>query len=135
MEKNTSAIAAHKQSIANAMAGNKEQWLAVFADDALVQDPVGPSPFDPEGKGFRGKERLSEFWDLMIEPSNLTIVPHKRLPCGDKIVAVSMTATNDLGEIKTEIEMVVTYEVNDDGKVISLKAYWDLDALMAQLAG
>ena len=130
MEKKTAAITAHKHSIANAMAGNKEQWLAMFADDALVHDPVGISPHDPSGEGFRGKERISEFWDLMIGPGNLNIVPHKRFPCGDNIVAVAMTATNEMGDLKTYIEMVVTYEGNDRGKLILLKAYWDQDELL-----
>ena len=134
MDKNTKAIAAHKHSIANAMAGNKEGWLAMFADDAVVHDPVGVSAHDPSGEGFRGKERISEFWDMMIGPGNLTIVPHKRFPCGDNIVAVAMTATNDIGGMKTYIEMVVTYEVNDEGLLISLNAYWDMDALMNRMA-
>lgn len=133
VEKNTAAIKAHKHSIANAMAGNKEAWLDLFADDAVVHDPVGKSPHDPQGRGFIGKQRIAEFWDLMIAPGDLTIVPHKRYPCGDDIVAVAMTATNNIGGMKTYIEMVVGYEVNGDGKLTSLKAYWDLDALQEQI--
>lgn len=135
MDKNTPAIAAHKESIAHAMAGNKAQWLEVFADDAVVQDPVGPSPFDPDGNGFKGKQRIAEFWDLMIGPSNLNIVPHKRIACGDNIAAVNMTVTNDMGEMKSVVDMMVIYEVNEVGKLITLKAYWDLEALMEQMAG
>lgn len=134
MEKMTAAISAHKHSIANAMAGNKEQWLDMFAEDAVVHDPVGISPHDPTGEGFKGKERIAEFWDIMIGPGNLTIVPHKRFPCGENIVAVAMTATNQMGDLKTYIEMVVTYEVNEQGKLVSLNAYWDLEALMDRLA-
>lgn len=133
MEKNTPAITAHKASIAHSMAGNKAQWLEGFADDAVVQDPVGPSPFDPEGKGFKGKQRISEFWDLMIGPSSLSIVPHMRIACGNNTVAVNMTVTNDMGESTSVVEMVVIYEVNNIGKLVSLKAYWDLEALMAQM--
>jgi steroid delta-isomerase len=135
MEKETPAIAAHKQSIANAMAGNKEAWLALFADDAVVHDPVGKSPHDPEGRGFAGRERISEFWDMMIGPGDLNIVPHKRYPCGDDVVAVAMTATNKMGDLKTYIEMVATYEVNAEGKLQTLKVYWDADALMARISG
>ena len=72
---------------------------------------------------------------MMIGPNNLTIVPHKRIACGDNIVAVNMTVTNDMGEMKSVVEMVVIYEVNDVGKLSSLKAYWDLEALMEQMAG
>ena len=134
MDKNTKAITAHKKSIANAMAGNKAAWLALFDENAVVHDPVGASPHDPQGLGFRGKERISESWDTMIGPGNLTVVPHKRYACGDNIVAVAMTAFNQIGDLKTYIEMIATYEVNDDGKLIALKAFWDLEALAEQLA-
>ena len=30
--------------------GRKDEWLALFAPDAVVEDPVGPSMLDPEGK-------------------------------------------------------------------------------------
>lgn len=133
MDKDTPAIRAHKASIANAMAGNKEDWLALFADDAVVHDPVGKSPHDPEGAGFRGRERISEFWDTMIGPGNLTIIPHKRYPCGEDVVAVAMTAANNIGGLKTYIEMIATYEVNEAGKLQCLKVYWDVDALADQL--
>ena len=66
------AINAHLASIACAQNGQKEQWLSLFADDAVVHDPVGPSPHDPTGEGFTGKERLKEFWDLMIGPSTMS---------------------------------------------------------------
>ena len=133
MEKNTRAIAANKESIANAMAGNKEGWLSLFAEDAVVRDPVGRSPHDQEGQGFHGKERIAEFWDAMIGPGDLTIVPHKRYPCGEDVVAVAMTATNQIGGLKTFIEMVGIYEVNKAGKVVSLNVYWDSDALSEQI--
>lgn len=133
MDRDTAAIRAHKQSIANAMAGNKEAWLALFADDAVVYDPVGKSSHDPEGQGFRGTERISEFWDTMIGPGDLTMVPHKRFACGDDVAAVVMTATNNMGGLKTFIEMVATYEVNGDGKITTLKVYWDETALADQL--
>jgi steroid delta-isomerase len=127
------AVTANKKSIANAMAGNKEGWVALFADDAIVYDPVGPSPWDTEGKGFRGKEEISNFWDIMIGPGNLTIVPHKRYPCGNSC-AVVMTAVNDMGEgVKTYIEMIAVYQVNGEGKIEDLKTYWELDKLNEQL--
>ena len=42
------------RSRAAVAAGDRDTWLSLFADDAVVQDPIGPSPFDPEGVGHRG---------------------------------------------------------------------------------
>ena len=50
---------AGKRSREAAIAHDKEAWLANFADDAIVEDPIGPSHFDPEGKGHRGKEAIA----------------------------------------------------------------------------
>jgi len=130
------AIDAHLASIACAQNGQKEQRLSLFADDAVVHDPVGPSSHDPTGKGFAGKERLSEFWDLMIGPSTMVITSHQQIAAGPFHCACIATATNHLGEdLSIDIEMVVTYQVNEDGLIASLNAYWDLNAVAEQLGG
>ena len=67
-----SAHVAGKRSREAAMARDKEAWLALFADDAIVEDPIGPSHFDPEGKGHRGKEAIAAFYDKAIAPSELS---------------------------------------------------------------
>ena len=46
----------------------KDEWLELFAEDAVLEDPVGPSFFDPEGQGHHGREGISAFWDLAIAP-------------------------------------------------------------------
>jgi len=130
------AINAHLVSIACAQNGEKEHWLSLFADDAVVHDPVGPSPHDPTCEGFVGKERLSEFWDLMIGPSTMIITSHKQIAAGPVHCACIATATNQLGEdLNIDIEMVVTYQVNDEGLITSLNAYWDLNTVAEQLGG
>ena len=130
------AINAHLTSIACAQNGQKEQWLSLFADDAVVHDPVGPSPHDPTGEGFTGKERLEAFWDLMIGPSTMVITSHKQIAAGPADCACIATATNHFGEnLIVDIEMIVTYQVNEEGLITSLKAYWDLSAVAEQLGG
>lgn len=127
------ACEANINSLKQVMAGDKDAWLALFADDAIIHDPVGPSAHDPEGKGFQGPERISEFWDTMIATGDLIIVPHRRIAVGEHIACVNMTATNRVAGLKTSIEMVAVYEVYPDGKVKSLNVYWDVDALDQQI--
>src|SRR6185295_12299406 len=62
---------AGKRSREAAMARDKDAWLALFADNAVVEDPVGPSHFDPEGRGHRGKAAIARFFDMAIAPSRL----------------------------------------------------------------
>ena len=70
----------------------------------------------------------------MIGTGNLTIVSHRRIPCGEYVVACDITAANTIGTLKTAIEMIAIYEVNAAGKLVSLKAYWDTDKVAEQLA-
>lgn len=131
-----SSFNAHLVSIACAQNGQREQWLSLFADDAVLHDPVGPSPHDPTGEGFAGKERVEEFWDLMIGPSTMVITSHKQIAAGPVDCACIATATNHLGEdLSIDIEMIVTYRVNGEGLITSLHASWDLNAVAEQLGG
>ena len=54
--------------------GDKQAWLDNFADDAIVQDPIGKSMIDPGGEGFRGKAASDGFWD-------------KNIACGGRMVS------------------------------------------------
>ena len=40
----------------------------MYAEDAVLEDPVGPSMFDPEGNGHHGHEGIRAFWELAIAP-------------------------------------------------------------------
>ncbi|EUA23028.1 putative ketosteroid isomerase-like protein [Mycobacterium xenopi 4042] len=51
------AHAAGRRSREAVQAKDKQAWLEVFADDAIVEDPIGPSAFDPEGQGHRARKR------------------------------------------------------------------------------
>lgn len=127
------AMQANIQSVTLAMKGDREGWLALYADDAVVKDPVGKSPFDAAGDGHRGKAGIAKFWDTVIGPSKLTINVHTRIPSGTHSCAVHQTAINDMGKGKTEVDMIATYEVNDEGKITAMSAYWSWPEMEAQL--
>ena len=57
---------ASQRSAATVARGVKEDWVALFAEDAVIEDPVGPSMFDPDGVGHHGREGVSRFWDMAI---------------------------------------------------------------------
>ncbi|MCA9536820.1 MAG: nuclear transport factor 2 family protein [Myxococcales bacterium] len=127
------AVLASMNSAKFAMARDKQAWLDLFAEDAFLADPVGPSPFDPSGQGQRGKAAIEGFWDKAIGRANLTIEASQRIPCANTCAAV-LRVTNDLGDGKqTVVDMVGIYEVNEAGKLQSLRVHWSWDALVVQL--
>jgi steroid Delta-isomerase len=112
------------------MAHDKQAWLDNFADDAIVEDPIGPSHFDPEGKGHRGKEAIASFYDKAIAPSELAFNFEKTYQCGNEEANVGNIVIRAAG-YEVTAEGVFTYRVNDDGKIVALRAYWELDRATA----
>ena len=127
------AVRASEESAKHATAGDKASWLSLFAEDAFLQDPVGTSPLDPEGRGYSGKKDIERFWDHVIARAKLKIVASQRIACANTCAAV-LQVTNDMGDGKhTVVDMVGIYEVDDQGKLSSLKVYWDWNQLVSQL--
>jgi steroid delta-isomerase len=102
----------------------KAEWLELYADDALIQDPVGVSPLDPSGQGHRGREALSRFWDMVIAPGNMTYRIRESYPCADECANV-WTLTNRMpGGVDITVDLVSIYRVNAQGKLLAMRAYW-----------
>jgi len=121
---------AGKRSREAAMARDKEAWLALFADDAVVEDPIGPSHFDPDGKGHRGKEAIAKFFDMAIAPSQLEFNFAATYQCGNEEANVGNVVIVASG-YRVVAEGVFTYRVDDEGKIVALRAYWELDRATA----
>ena len=122
---------AGKRSREAVMARDKEAWLAVFAEDAIVEDPIGPSAFDPEGKGHRGRDAISAFWDKVIAPTDrLEFNYRETYQCGNEEANVGNIVTT-MGGHQITTEGVFTYRVNDAGELVALRAYWEIDRAVA----
>jgi len=118
---------AGKRSRDAVTARDKQAWLGVFADDAIVEDPVGPSVFDPEGKGHRGKDAIAAFWDKAIAPTDkIEFRFVDTFGCGDEEANVGSIVITAAGHQVTA-DGVFTYRVDGDGRLVALRAYWEMD--------
>lgn len=127
------ARVAARASQAAASGRRKYEWLALFADDACVEDPVGPSGFDPEGKGHHGHEAIGKFYEMTIaNTEKLEFLIDDVLVCGDECVNIGTIRTTMAGNL-IDAEGVFVYRVNDDGKIVSLRAFWEVDRAMKTL--
>ncbi|MFC8048013.1 nuclear transport factor 2 family protein [Nocardia sp. NPDC057353] len=111
-------------------ARDKDAWLALFAPDGVVEDPVGPSGFDPEGKGHHGPEAIAAFWDKAIAPTD-AIEFHfgDSFACGNEIAFTGLIRST-LGGHVIDAEGVFTYRVDDQGRIAALRAFWEVDRAM-----
>ena len=108
---------------------DKAGWLALFADDAVVQDPVGKSPLDPSGLGHRGKEAIGKFWDMIIAGGDFDYTIHQSFPCGDECANWWVGINTPPDGQRFETPMITIYKVNAEGKLLSLRAFWDSSKL------
>jgi steroid delta-isomerase len=107
--------------------GDREGWLALFDDDAQVQDPYGVSNFDPSGQGFRGKAALAAFWDSVIAGNRIEGEIRESYPAGDCCANVMTTRTWRPGHAVLEVSSVTVYRASGTGRLSHLTAYWSLD--------
>jgi len=109
--------------IATFSATDREAWLALFADDATVEDPVG-------SEVQTGSEAIGAFWDFVHELSP-TVTLHAAGPACivDGEAAFPITIVNDLGGTLMALDAIDVVTLTDDAKIATLRAYWDM-ALM-----
>lgn len=126
---------ASQRSAATVARGVKEDWLALFAPDAVVEDPVGPSMFDPEGKGHHGHEGIGRFWDIAIagvKRFHFTI--EDSFANGDSCANVG-TITSVLEDgTRVDTEGVFVYRVDEQERITSIRAHWEVDRAMGTIS-
>jgi ketosteroid isomerase-like protein len=107
-------------------AHDREGWLALFADDAVVEDPVGPSAFDPEGKGHHGRDGVARFYDMAIGPNkDVTFEVHHSYLCGAEVANVVTLHITTADDKKFPVNCVIVYKASPEGKIASLRAFWE----------
>ncbi len=110
------------------------EWLTVYAPDAVLEDPVGPSMFDPEGKGHHGHAGMSAFFEAAIAP-----IDSFHFTVRDSFANPGSNTCANIGQIRTTFadgsysttDLIMVYVVNDAGQVISMRAFWEPDRTMA----
>ena len=114
-----------ESSLALTKARDRDGWLALFEDDALLQDPVGPSPTDPSGQGHRGIEAIAKFHDSVISRmEGFTYNIERSYTGGDEVaLVVNFQISGSWGT--TDMDLVNIYKRSEGGKLASLRSFWD----------
>jgi steroid Delta-isomerase len=111
---------------------DKQAWLANFAEDGWIEDPVGPSMFDEEGNGHHGPEARARFWDITIATvARFEFEINDSFVCANECVNVGVIHTTLPNGYRASCEGVFHYTVDDDGKLRSLRAFWEMDRMAA----
>ena len=93
-------------------------WLALFAPDAFVEDPVG-------GKQHQGIDAITEFYDSTISTvESFDYEIERSYLCGSEVALVIRFAIVAAG-FTLDMDVVNIYAANPDGRLLSLRSFWD----------
>jgi steroid Delta-isomerase len=118
-----------RRSQAAVKAKDRTTWLSLFAADAVVQDPIGPSPFDATGAGHHGAAAIAAFYDTVIAPNEeITFEIESSYLCGNEVADVGVIRTVlPGGRHAAIVHGVYTYRSNGAGQIAALRAFWEFD--------
>ena len=104
-------------------------WVETFAVDATSHDPVGAPPMN-------GHAALRQFFDGICGAFERVGLTEDHVFTSGNEAAVKWTGRGT-GKNGREVtfEGIDVFEINDAGKIQTLRAYWDPAAMLARLQG
>jgi steroid delta-isomerase len=110
-------------------AGRRDEWLGLFAADAVLEDPVGQVP------ARRGAAEIAEFWDTGIAGLEDVRFDVTRVHgAGPEAIVLADVSIRAPGGASATYDVAVHYVLDDAGSIASLRAFWDLASVASQLA-
>lgn len=112
---------------ANMEAMNAESWLAIFALDAIIYDPV-------DSPGQKIHETAQEFFAIMSRFFAKLKLSQDYLFIANNEAAAKWTMKVVAKNGKTATaEGISLFTINEAGKIQQVRSYWDEVTMMAQL--
>jgi steroid Delta-isomerase len=99
-------------------AQDREGWLALWADDGTMEDPVG-SPLK------RGKDEIGAFFDQAWSmSSDISLIPEKTIIVGDQ-AAFSFRIESKVGDAVFVVDAIDVLTFDGAGLITSQRAFVD----------
>lgn len=100
---------------------DRDGWLALFADDATVEDPIGSDV-------HVGKDAIGAFWDMSHGLADrVTLTPSDYVKVAGNEAAFAMDARMEMGDTVNGMGIIDVMTFDDDAKITSQRAYWSFD--------
>ena len=108
---------------------NLEGWLKILDEDATILDPVGKPP-------LKLKEDAPKFFALLANFYEKFTVTRQNIFVTESEAAVkwTMEVTAKNGKV-AQAEGISIFQFNQEGKIQTMKSYWDEAAMKAELIG
>jgi steroid delta-isomerase len=98
---------------------DRAAWLALFAEDAVHEDPVGLVRNE-------GLAKIAAFWDAMVAPSRSELwLTEPTIVCGNELLAFMKCRTGP-DDNRRESGRIVDQMIFDEaGKIKAVRAFYD----------
>ena len=132
-------IAAVEQSPMAVAAGDKEAWLRMFSELAVIEDPVGSAAhvsgvFDVKS-GRRSNDVLSRFYDAFIEGNRIEFLIDQDYVVGNRVLR-DLALKLEVNGMQATVPMHLMYELvleKAEFKVQRLSAHWEFFPMSRQM--
>lgn len=111
-------------------AHDRSTWVALFAEDGQINDPVGSRPHN-------GQAAIESFYDTFIAPNSITFHVERDIVCGRTVWRDLSLATEMSTGVVLDVPMHLRYDVvgePDSLRIGTLYAHWELATMLSQLA-
>jgi hypothetical protein len=118
---------------------DKERWLALYSDDAVLEDPVGtPASHKGRRRGRLGDE-VGRFYEAFIARSGIEMLTRHDIVSDMHVFrAVDIHTTNLQTGMKMKVPANLLYEiVHRDGRlqIRRMQAHWELNRMSRAIMG
>ena len=135
-EKNEALIAIVQQSPDAVAIHDKAAWMSIFAENHVVEDPVGSTPHLSNSGTDNPHDALSRFYDTFISPNTIKFDVANDITCGNHVMRDLTINLSMSDKVDAFVPMHLLYElVEEDGtyKVARLAAHWEFMPMIMQL--
>jgi steroid Delta-isomerase len=110
------AINDHCQTLSN---HDQEGWLALWAEDTVLEDPVGVDT-------YTGIDSLrTTFWALVTDLSPMKLwIERDVVVCGNEAIAILQGVVTREGAMHHVGPLIDHFTFDDAGKISQMRAFW-----------
>lgn len=128
-------LAVVEQSPAAVAQHDKAAWMALFADNNTVEDPVGSAPHVTVAGELPSNDHLSRFYETFIAPNRIRFHVDQDIVSGlhvmrDLTIEIAMSS-----KVTVRVPVHLLYELTQQGeelKISRLAAHWELRPMLLQ---
>ncbi|MFT5605700.1 MAG: hypothetical protein ACI9G5_002672 [Paracoccaceae bacterium] len=113
---------------------NKSAWLSLFADYAVVEDPVGSKP-QINLRDHRRQSPLGCFYETFIANNEICFHVDHDVVCAGAVVRDLDIEIRMSAKVSVRVPMHLLYELTSEGGEVRIKrlaAHWELAPMMKQ---